>query len=79
MQIKDDRSAGDSLAANHGCAAPEPDVQATCKGQTMTQPDNPKSWTDSLPFPRHWLGYIAIKLLVIALAVFLALRWEGVL
>jgi hypothetical protein len=27
------------------------------------------------PFPRHWLYYIALKLLVIAIAVALALRY----
>ncbi|MGB5212083.1 MAG: hypothetical protein WBN88_00360 [Anderseniella sp.] len=45
----------------------------------MTMPDDKKSWTDTLPFPRRWLGYIAIKLLVVALGVYLALRWKGVL
>ena len=29
------------------------------------------------PFPRHWLYYIAIKLVVIALAVAAALRYFG--
>jgi len=29
------------------------------------------------PFPRHWLYYIAIKLLVIAVAIVLALRYVG--
>jgi hypothetical protein len=29
------------------------------------------------PFPRHWLYYIAIKLVVIALAVLLAMRYFG--
>jgi hypothetical protein len=29
------------------------------------------------PFPRHWLYYIAIKLVVIALAVFIAMRYFG--
>ncbi|MGI9512371.1 MAG: hypothetical protein ACR2OL_05675 [Anderseniella sp.] len=45
----------------------------------MTLPDDQKPWTDTLPFPRRWLGYVAIKLLVVALAVYLALRWKGVL
>jgi len=44
----------------------------------MTQPEpREKSWRDSLPFPAHWLGYIAIKILVLALAVVLVLRWKG--
>jgi hypothetical protein len=29
------------------------------------------------PFPRHWLYYIAIKLVVIALAVAIALKYYG--
>jgi len=31
------------------------------------------------PFPRHWLYYLAIKLVVIALAVLLALYYFGLL
>jgi hypothetical protein len=31
------------------------------------------------PFPRHWLYYIAIKLVVIVVAVLLALHYFGVL
>jgi len=30
------------------------------------------------PFPRHWLYYIAIKLVVIALAVAIVLKYYGV-
>ena len=44
----------------------------------MTVQHNKKSWHDSLPFPKHWLGYIALKLVVIAIAVYLAMRWNGV-
>ncbi len=29
------------------------------------------------PFPRHWLYYIALKVLVIAAAIALALKWFG--
>jgi hypothetical protein len=29
------------------------------------------------PFPRHWLYYIALKLLLIAVAVALVLRYFG--
>jgi len=47
--------------------------------KAMTTSDDKKSWTNSLPFPKHWLGYIAIKLIVLALGVFLVLRWKGVL
>jgi uncharacterized membrane protein YidH (DUF202 family) len=31
------------------------------------------------PFPRHWLYYIAIKLVVVVVAVLLALHYFGVL
>jgi hypothetical protein len=30
-----------------------------------------------LPFPRRWIAYIAVKLLVLALLVYVALRWKG--
>lgn len=36
----------------------------------MSRPDT--------PFPRHWLYYIALKLAIIAGALYLALRWFGV-
>ena len=39
--------------------------------------DQRKAWHDSLPFPKQWLVYIALKLLVLALAVYLALHWKG--
>jgi len=29
------------------------------------------------PFPRHWLYYIALKVLVIVAAAALALKWYG--
>jgi len=38
-----------------------------------------KPWHDSLPFPRRWLLYIALKLIVLALAIYLALHWKGLL
>ncbi|MCB1376983.1 MAG: hypothetical protein KDK89_01225 [Alphaproteobacteria bacterium] len=48
----------------------------------MNTPDNDngnKSWHDNLPFPRHWLGYIALKIIVLAIAIYLVLRWNGLL
>ena len=46
----------------------------------MSPPENtPRSWHDSLPFPKRWLGYIALKIVVLALAIWLALRWNGLL
>ena len=38
-----------------------------------------KSWHDSLPFPKRWLYYIALKIIVLALAIYLALHWQGLL
>jgi hypothetical protein len=29
-------------------------------------------WKKALPFPRHWLAYLGFKLLILALAVFVA-------
>jgi len=45
----------------------------------MTTPGNKKHWTNSLPFPKHWLNYIAIKFIVLALGIYVVLRWKGVL
>jgi hypothetical protein len=44
----------------------------------MNQPGK-KSWHDSLPFPKRWLGYIALKIVVLVFALYLALRWNGLL
>ncbi|MGA8171396.1 MAG: hypothetical protein WB816_11300 [Methylocystis sp.] len=35
-------------------------------------------WKKSLPFPAHWLSYLGFKLIVLALAAFLALHLSGV-
>jgi hypothetical protein len=45
----------------------------------VNTPEGPrkKSWHDSLPFPRHWLAYVILKLAVVALAIFLVLRYLG--
>jgi hypothetical protein len=37
--------------------------------RAMTKPDT--------PFPRHWLYYIALKIVVIAVAVALVLKYYG--
>ena len=34
-------------------------------------------WRKTLPFPRRWLWYIAIKMVVLALAVFVTLKYYG--
>ncbi len=47
----------------------------------MTTPDNndkQKSWHDNLPFPRQWSVYLAIKIAVLALAVYAFLHWQQV-
>jgi hypothetical protein len=44
----------------------------------MTNPDK-NAWHDSLPFPKHWLAYIALKIIVLALAVYVVLRWNGLI
>ena len=44
----------------------------------MTAPEK-KSWHDDLPFPKRWLGYIAIKIIVLVLLVYVALRYKGLL
>ena len=46
----------------------------------MNRPDNgKKSWHDNLPFPKHWLAYVVLKIVVLVLAVYLVLRFSGVL
>lgn len=35
------------------------------------------SWKKSLPFPAHWLWYLAAKVAVLAVAVFVALKYYG--
>lgn len=45
----------------------------------MKTPDNDKAWKKTLPFPRRWLGYVTIKIIMLAVVVYLALRWKGVL
>lgn len=42
----------------------------------MNEPGK-KSWHDNLPFPKHWLGYIAIKVIVLALVIYVALKYKG--
>ncbi len=35
------------------------------------------TWKSSLPFPARWLWYLALKLVVLAGAVFMTLRYYG--
>lgn len=45
-------------------------------------PDNDskqREWQSSLPFPRRWLLYIAIKLAILAAAVLITLRIYGLI
>jgi hypothetical protein len=43
----------------------------------MPEPRNKRSWHNSLPFPRHWLAYIVLKLAMLVLAAILVLRFMG--
>lgn len=36
-----------------------------------------KDWIRDLPFPRHWLFYITIKIAILVLAFYLAARAAG--
>ncbi|MBL8906192.1 MAG: hypothetical protein JNM20_05900 [Rhizobiales bacterium] len=45
---------------------------------TGPTPDPKKtSWHDQVPFPRHWLAYVILKIAVLALAIYLVLRFTG--
>jgi hypothetical protein len=44
----------------------------------MSEPEK-KAWHDNLPFPKHWIAYIVLKIVVLGLALFLALRWKGLI
>jgi hypothetical protein len=46
---------------------------------TAPDDDKEKDWRQSLPFPAHWLSYIAIKLLVLALVTGFVLHWKGLI
>ena len=35
------------------------------------------NWKKSLPFPARWLWYLAAKIMVLALAVYVTLRYFG--
>jgi hypothetical protein len=42
--------------------------------------EEPKQdWRASLPFPAHWLWYIAAKLIVLALVTAFALKYYGLM
>ena len=43
----------------------------------MSEPQ--KSWHDDLPFPKRWIAYIAIKIVVLAVAILLVLSWNDLL
>lgn len=32
-------------------------------------------WRKDVPFPRHWLFYVVVKIAILALAVYLASRY----
>ncbi len=35
------------------------------------------TWKTSLPFPRKWLAYVAIKFIVLGIVIYVALRMYG--
>ena len=40
----------------------------------MSSPPKPrKSWTENLPFPRHWFAYLILKIAVIVAAAIIVL------
>ncbi len=39
--------------------------------------DPKHAWHDDTPFPKRWIGYVAIKVAIITLAVLVALWWYG--
>jgi hypothetical protein len=39
--------------------------------------DPKKSWHDSLPFPKHWLAYVMLKIAVVVFALFLLYHFTG--
>lgn len=46
----------------------------------MNTPKNDKkSWHNDLPFPKHWLGYLMLKIIVVAMAALVVLHFSGVL
>ena len=35
----------------------------------------PEDWHQTLPFPRRWIAYVAIKLIVLAVVIAFFLKW----
>lgn len=46
---------------------------------TPQEPPQEKSWHDNLPFPKRWLYYIAVKIIVLAVVLYTALKWQGLI
>ena len=38
-----------------------------------------KPWHENLPFQKHWRSYVALKLILLAVAVYLLLKIGGML
>ncbi|MEO1198757.1 MAG: hypothetical protein AAFX39_05925 [Pseudomonadota bacterium] len=38
-----------------------------------------KTWHDDLPFPKRWIGYVAIKFVVLGAALLIALSYYGLI
>jgi len=44
------------------------------------QGDEPgHTWHDDTPFPKRWIGYVVLKVLILIIAVVVGLWWYGLL
>jgi hypothetical protein len=43
------------------------------------RPETKHTWHDDTPFPKHWIGYVGVKIAILVGAVLLALWWFGLL
>ena len=41
------------------------------------EPKKPEDWQSGLPFPKRWIYYIIIKLVVLVLGIYLVLHYQG--
>ena len=45
----------------------------------MSENNKPDNWQRTLPFPRRWIAYVAIKMVVLVAVVLMVLKWQGLL
>ena len=41
------------------------------------EPKRPEDWHNTLPFPKRWIYYIIIKLVILVLVIYFALHYQG--